>query len=187
MTKQLPALGMIEFKSIAKGVFATDAIAKKAPVKILTTNPVCPGKYIVIFAGDVADIEESLQAGLAAGSDMVINDLFIPNIHHDIIPAIAGTTDIKNYDAIAIVETFSVASCVIGADRAAKETPIKLIEMRLANGLGGKGFFVMTGTLSDIEASTASAKEYISKEGLLAGCEIIPAPHADLIEKGIYW
>ena len=187
MTTNHPALGMIEFKSIAKGVFSTDAIAKKAPVQILTTNPVCPGKYIVIFAGDVADVEESLKAGLAAGSDMVINDLFIPNIHHDVIPAITGTTEIKNYDAIAIVEAFSVASCVIGADRAAKATPIKLVEMRLANGLGGKGFFVMTGTLADIEASAVTAKEYISAEGLLAGCEIIAAPHSDLIEKGVYW
>lgn len=187
MTTNHPALAMIEFKSIAKGIFATDAIAKKARVDILTTNPVCPGKYIVIFAGPVAEVEESLQAGLSAGSDMVINDFFIPNIHPDVLPAISGTTDIKEYQSIAIIETFSVASCIIGADMAAKASPIKLIEMRLANGLGGKGFFVMTGALADIEASVAAAKEYISAEGYLAGCEIIAAPHADLIEKGVYW
>lgn len=182
-----PALGLIEFKSIAKGIFATDAIAKKASVEILSTNPVCPGKYIVIFAGEVADVEESLKAGLEAGDDLVVNDLFIPNLHPDVIPAISGATEIKEFGAIAVIETFSVASCVVGADLAAKASAIKLIEIRLANGLGGKGYFVMTGTLADIEASVEAAKEYIKAEGLLAGAEIIAAPHPDLIEKGVYW
>lgn len=182
-----PALGLIEFKSIAKGVFATDALAKKAPVKILTTNPICPGKYMVVFAGEVADVEESLRAGVTAGGDMVINELFIPYLHQDIIPAISGATQIKKFGAIGIIEAFSVASCVMAADIAAKATPIKLVELRLANGLGGKGFFVLTGELADVEASVAAAKEYIKGEGLLAGSEIIASPHPDLVEKGVYW
>jgi len=182
-----PALGMIEFKSIARGIFATDAIAKKAPVKILNTNPICPGKYMVMFAGEVADVEESLKAGNHAGKDLVINDLFLPYIHREVIPAITGTTLIKEFDAIGIIETFSIASCVIGADKAAKASPAKLVEIRLANGLGGKGYFVMTGALADLEASIEAAKEHIQAEGLLAGCEIIAAPHSDLIEKGVYW
>jgi len=182
-----PALGIIEFNSVARGIFATDAIAKKAPVNILSTNPICPGKYMVIFAGLVADVEESSKAGLEAGSDGVINNLFLPQIHHDVIPAVSGTTEIKQFDAIGIIETFSIASCIVGADLAAKESSAKLVEIRLANGLGGKGYFVMTGELADIEASIDVAKEHIRTEGLLAGCEIIPAPHPDLIEQGIYW
>lgn len=184
---QEPALGLIEFKSVAKGIFATDAIAKKAPIKILSTNPVCPGKYLVIFCGEVADVDEALKAGLSAGGDMVINELFLPHLHQDVIPAIAGATNIEKFDALGIIETFSVASCVAAADIAAKNSPIKLIEIRLANGLGGKAFFVMTGELADIESSVAAAKEYVAAEGLLAGCEIIAAPHPDLIAKGVYW
>ena len=182
-----PALGLIEFKSIAKGIFATDAIVKKAPVKILSTNPVCPGKYLVIFAGEVADVDESLRAGLSAGGDMVVNELFLPYIHLDVIPAISGVTKIEKFGAVGIIESFSVASCVAAADIAVKNSPIELVEIRLANGLGGKAFFIITGELSDVESSIAAAKEYIKAEGLLAGCEIIAAPHADLIEKGMYW
>jgi microcompartment protein CcmL/EutN len=182
-----PALGLIEFKSIAKGIFATDAIAKKAPVKILGTNPICPGKYLVMFAGEVADVGESLQAGLIAGGDMVVNELFLPYIHTDVIPAISGAVKIEEFGAIGIVESFSVASCVAAADIAAKNTPIKLVEIRLANGLGGKAFFVLTGELCDVESSVAAAKAHIVAEGLLAGCEIIPSPHVDLITKGVYW
>lgn len=182
-----PALGMIELNSVARGLFVTDAIAKKAPVEILCTNPICPGKYMIIFAGEVADVEESLKAGVEAGNDGIINNLFLPQIHLDIIPAVSGTTEIKQFDAIGIIETFSIASCIVGADLAAKASSAKLVEIRLANGLGGKGYFVMTGTLADIEASIDAAKQHIKTEGLLAGCEIIAAPHEDLIKHGVYW
>lgn len=182
-----PALGMIEFKSIARGIIATDAMAKKAPINILDTHPVCPGKYVVIFAGEVADVDESLKAGLKTGNDMVVNSLFLPHVHRDVIPAITGTTVIDKFDAIGVIETFSLTSCVVAADIAAKATAIKLVEIRLASGLGGKGYFVLTGEQADVEASIDTAKEFVRSEGMLAGCEVIPAPHADLINKGIYW
>jgi microcompartment protein CcmL/EutN len=182
-----PALGLIEFKSIAQGIFATDAIAKKAPIRILNTNAVCPGKYLVIFAGEVADVEESLRAGIVAGSDMVINELFIPNLHEQIIPAISGATCINQFGALGVIESFSVASCIIAADIAAKMAPIQLIEIRLANGLGGKAYFVLTGDLADVEAAIYAARDNIKAEGLLAGWTIIAAPHPDLIAKGVYF
>lgn len=185
--EQEPALGLIEFKSIARGVLAVDAIAKKAPVNILTANPICPGKYLITFAGAVADVEESLTAGLIAGGDMVINELFLPYLHEDVIPAISGSSKIEKFGALAIIESFSVASSVLAADKAAKVSPVKLVEIRLANGIGGKGFFIMTGDLADIEASALEAKNLIKEQGLLAGCEIIASPHQDLIDKGIYW
>ena len=54
-----PALGLIELKSIARGIIATDAIVKKAPVKLLGTHPICPGKYMIIFAGEAAAQSDS--------------------------------------------------------------------------------------------------------------------------------
>jgi len=180
---QEPALGMIEFKSIAKGLFAVDAIVKKAPVKILSTSSICPGKYLIIFSGEVADVEESLNAGLTAGGDMVIHYLFLPYVHREVIPALVGVSDIKVFGALGIIESFSVASCIAAADRAVKIAPIKLVEIRLANGIGGKGYFLLTGELADVEIACAAAKERISTDGLLAGCEIIATPHQDLLAK----
>ena len=182
-----PALGMIEFKSVARGIQATDAIVKKAPVKILETHPICPGKYMVLFAGEVADVEESLKIGLKVGGDLVINDLFLPYVDRNVIPAITGTNEIKKFGSLGIVETFSICSCVVAADIAAKATPVELIEVRLANGLGGKAYFVMTGELSDVQESTRAATEYVKKDGMLACSEVIADPHPDLLEKGVYW
>ncbi len=182
-----PALGMIEYKSVARGIYSCDAMVKKAPVRIIETHPVCPGKYITIICGEVADVEEAMKAGLESGKDMVIADLFLPRVHEDIIPALSAAVKIETFGAIGIIETFSVAVCVLAADIAAKATPVQLVELRLANGLGGKGYFVMTGELADVEASLEAAKQYAAKEGMLAACELIPLPHPDLIEKGVYW
>ena len=182
-----PALGMIEYKSVAKGIYTCDAMAKKAPVRIIETHPVCPGKYFTIICGEVADVEEAMKAGIESGKDMVIADLFLPYVHRSVIPAIAGTTKIETFGAVGVIETFSVADCVRAADIAAKATPVQLVEIRLANGLGGKGYFVMTGDLPDVEDSLEAAKEFVKKEGMLAAVELIPAPHPDLIDKGVYW
>lgn len=182
-----PALGMIEYKSVAKGIYSCDAMVKKAPVRIIETHAVCPGKYITVIAGEVADVEEAMKAGIESGKDMVIADLFLPYVDRQVIPAMAGATKIETFKAVAIVETFSVATCVLAADIAAKSTPVQLVEIRLANGLGGKGYFVMTGELADVEEALEAAKNYVKSEGMLAAAELIPSPHPELIQKGLYW
>ncbi len=182
-----PAIGLLEFKSVARGIFTTDAIAKKAPIKILETHPICPGKYMCLFAGEVADVNESLQEGIKVAGDLLVNDLFLPHVHRDVIPAITGTNHIEEYGSIGVIETFSITSCVVAADIAIKNAPIDLVEIRLANGLGGKAYFVMTGDLADVESSLEAAKKYVSEEGLLTAAELIPAPHPDLIAQGVYW
>ncbi|MCP4148041.1 MAG: BMC domain-containing protein [bacterium] len=182
-----PALGMIEYKSVARGIYSCDLMVKKAPVRILETHPVCPGKYLTIVCGEVAEVEEAMKAGLESGKDMVVSDLFLPYLHRSILPALSGTTKIDQFDALGIIETFAVATCVEAADIAAKATPVQLVEIRLANGLGGKAYFVMTGELADVEEALDLAKKHAAKEGMLAAFELIPAPHPDLIAKGIYW
>ena len=182
-----PALGMLEFKSVARGIFATDAMVKKAPVKILATNPICPGKYMTIIGGEVGDVDEAVRAGEIAGGDLLINKLFLPHVHHSIIPSITGTTKVTKFGALAILEAFSVTSCVCAADIAVKAAQVELIEMRLANGLGGKGYFVMTGELTDIEYALKMAVEFVKGEGMLASSVVIPSPHKELLEKGVYW
>ncbi len=182
-----PALGMIEFKSVARGILAADAMIKKAPIKIIGTHPICPGKYMVLICGEVADVEESMAEGVRVAGDLLVNDLFLPNVHSSIIPAISGNNDVHEYGAVGIVEAFSVASCVVAADIAAKEAPVVILEIRLANGLGGKGYFLFSGKLHDVEASMSVAKKHISSEGMLAAAEIIAAPHKDIMQNGIYW
>ena len=185
-----PTLGMIELKSVARGIVVTDAIAKKAQVKILEAHAVQPGKFIILICGDVADVEESLKEGVEVGCDFVINHLFLPYIHRDIIPALKGNLDRdkeKALGAVGILESFSMVSCVRAADIALKNTPVKLLEIRLAKDLGGKAYFVLSGSLPDIQDSLKVASQSVREEGMLTNVEIIANPHSDLLEKGLYW
>jgi microcompartment protein CcmL/EutN len=182
-----PCLGMIEYKSVARGIFSCDAMVKKAAVRILETHPICPGKYLTIVCGDVAEVEEAMKVGLETGGDMVVADLFLPFVHRDVIPALAGIAQIENFRSLGIIETFAAATCLQAADIAVKATPVQLVEIRLANGLGGKGYFVMTGELADVEGALAVARDFAAQAGMLAACELIPAPHPDLLAKGVYW
>mgnify|MGYP003953210323 CR=1 FL=1 len=183
--KEEPALGMIEYKSVAQGIRSADAIVKMAPVTIFRSHTISPGKYINLFAGEVADVEESFRAGVEASNDGVINKVFIPFLHRDLVPALQGKLKKPPLDSLAILESLSVCSCVEAVDKALKAAPVKLVELQLGQGLGGKGYFILTGDLTDLEASLEVAQTYLSEDGTLAGVEIIPAPHTEMIDSTI--
>lgn len=175
-----PAVGFIEFNSVAAGIFTTDAMAKKAEVEVIDSRSVCPGKYIILIAGLTGPVEESLQAGLEAGADAVTDYLFLPNVHPQVIPAILAATPVSELDAVGVIETFSIPSCILAADAAAKEAEIRLLEIRLANGLGGKSFVILTGKIPDVEAAMKTGEAKVKDIGALVRTATIPRPHPDL-------
>ena len=175
-----PAIGIIEFNSIAGGIYATDAMAKKAPIDIVDSKAICPGKYMILITGPVADVDESLQAGIEAGAETVTDHFFIPNVHPQVIPAILAATPFDKMKALGVIETFSVPSTIIAADAAAKAADINLIELRLANGLGGKSFLTLTGELHEVEAAVDAGVGAIEGIGALVRKVVIPRPAIDL-------
>lgn len=177
------AIGLVETISIAVGVRIADAMAKAAPIEILEASAICPGKHMVLIAGDVSAVEASLASGLSAGGDVVVDSLFIPNVHPSVFPAILGATEAEPSGALGVVETFTVASTIEAADAAAKAAPVRLIEIRLAKGLGGKAFFTMAGEVFDVEAATEAALAIARRGGNLVRNVIIPRPHDDLYSK----
>jgi microcompartment protein CcmL/EutN len=174
------AIGLVETISIAMGIRATDAMAKKADIEVLESTAICPGKYMVLIAGDVSSVESALDSGTTAGEDTVVDTLFIPNVHPQVFPAIMGATAIEELRALGVVETFTVAATILAADAAAKAAPVRLLEIRLAKGLGGKAFFTMTGEIYEVEAAMAAALEVARGGGNLVRSVVIPRPHEDL-------
>lgn len=174
------AIGLIELRSVARGIKVCDAMVKKAPVKLLEARTVCPGKYIVLVCGDVASVEEAVNEGLGTGAELVVDELFLPYVHQQVIPAMEACTEVAGLAALGIVETFSVASSIVSADTAVKAARVDLIELRLANGLGGKSFYTLTGHIAEVEAAIESGIKNLKESGTLVAKEIIPAPHADL-------
>ena len=177
-----PAVGFIEFNSVAAGIFATDAMAKRSEVKVIDSRSVCPGKYIILVTGMTGPVDESLQAGIEAGADAVTDHLFLPNVHPQVIPAILAAGPVGELQAIGVIETFSIPSCILAADAAAKVAEIRLLEIRLANRLGGKSFVTLTGEIPDIEAAMETGEKKVMEIGALVRTVIIPRPHPDLAQ-----
>ena len=66
------AIGIVELKSIAKGIEATDAALKSAGVKLVSAHPSCPGKYEIILTGGIADVEAFSAASLIRAADIAV-------------------------------------------------------------------------------------------------------------------
>ncbi len=180
------ALGVVELQSIARGVVVADAMAKKAPIRILQSHPVSPGKHLVIVDGGVAEVDEAMREGQAIAGATLVDRLFLPQAHVQLAPLVAGSAPSPRIaDAVAVLELFTVCATILAADAAAKAADVRLVEMRLAQGLGGKGYFTMTGTLDGVEAALAAGRAAI-ETGLIAGVELIASPHADLRTKLIF-
>ncbi|KNZ68966.1 microcompartments protein [Thermincola ferriacetica] len=175
------AIGLLEMKSIARGITAADEMVKAADVKLLQAMPVCPGKFIALVAGDVGAVQSSIKAGMARAADQVIDTLILPNVHRSVFPALSGTNAIEKIRSLGIVETYSVASAITAADVAAKAASVDLLEVRLARGLGGKSFFLLSGEVSAIKSSINAAVQKLREDGFYAGAEFIAAPHKDLL------
>jgi microcompartment protein CcmL/EutN len=179
------SIGLIELGSIAAGFEVCDAMLKTADVELLLARSICSGKYMVMVRGDVGAIQSSVAAGLQAGSFSVIDSFVIPNVHESIFPAIAGSTKVEELEALGIIESFSVASLIAGADAAAKAANVQLLEMRLAMALGGKAFVTLTGSVADVQSAVDVGAQVVGKKGLLVNKVVIPRPRAELLTEMI--
>lgn len=175
------AIGLIELNSVAKGFEVTDVLIKTAQSELVEAHSICPGKFLVLITGTTADVESSISKGVESAQDTLVDKLIIPNIHPQLIPAIRGMSPVNDLDALGIIETFSVASCIVAADAAAKKADIKLIDIRLANALGGKAYVTLTGEVGSVRSAVNAGCNAIKEEGILIRRVVIPQPHEDLI------
>ena len=175
MEAKLQALTMIECNSIAVGIEAADAMVKAAQVEILMLKTICPGKYVVGVYGEVAAAQAALDAGLAQGKDAVIDHFLIPNIDHTVITAMACSFSTAKGAAIGVIETFSSAASVYAADAAVKAADIELLEVRLAMGLGGKAFCLISGDVANVETAVQAGSATAAEKGLLVRDAVVPS------------
>ncbi|MEI7500285.1 MAG: BMC domain-containing protein [Bacteroidota bacterium] len=173
-------LGVLEFSSIAIGIKALDEIVKIAPVRIIEARTICPGKYLIVFSGDVASVEYSFNKGYETGKNFIVDSLFLPMVHPDVVPAIGKVIVSDDWNSIGIIETLSVVSSIEAGDRAAKAGGVKIIEIRLAIGFGGKSYVKMHGALDAMEVALEAGTAKARAKELLCMATLIPQPHPEI-------
>ena len=177
-----PALALLEFSSIAAGIQAADAMVKRAPIGVIRAGTVQPGKYLVLIGGQVADVEESLAVGREVGAAAAVDFVFLPQVHREVVDAIGGGRVPEVKDALGVVETTTVAAAIHAADAGIKGAEVRLVDVRLADGLGGKGIVLFAGLVADVEAAVEIGVGVLERPGLLVRQVVIPQLHPEMWE-----
>lgn len=170
-----PAIALIEFGSIAVGMHAGDAMLKRAPLAMVKAGTVHRGKYIVLVGGSTGAVRESYDEGLRAGGEDVIDSVMLPEVHPAVCEAVMGNRVTEPHDALGVIETSSVAAVVHAADAGIKAAEVIVPEVRLADGLGGKGLTLFAGLVADVQAAVSAGLAVVQPRGVDVRHVVIPA------------
>lgn len=199
MRDSIHVLGIIELDSVAQGYLVLDRMVKAAPVDLLRVDVINPGKFLIMVTGAVAEVEEAMKRGIAAAAECLLDYLFLPNLHPDVIPALkpghdggeatrsgsgtfvtglaAGSTEL---DALGVIEAFTTTAGIEASDAAAKEADVRIVVIRVGDEMGGKSSATLTGPVGEVEASLDVARNLLTEKQLLVRTTVIPRPHEDL-------
>jgi microcompartment protein CcmL/EutN len=153
---------------------------KTAPVRLVLLAPVSEGRMLVAVDGEVAAVEAALARAVAIAAEDLLDALFLADLHPGVPDALLSDARRDLGEALGLVETLTAAAAVRAADAGLKAAAVRLIRLRLAYGIAGKGLLQMTGEVAAVEAAVAAAAAAVDVSEFLLGTEIIPAPHNDL-------
>ena len=177
------AIVMVEYTTVSTGIQAADTLVKTANVEVIEAQVVCPGKYIVIISGELSAIKASIDAAKVQYGEKLIDSFVLGNVHEGVFPAIYATVNVENPRAMGVIETYSGASAIVAADAAAKTADVVLVELRIARGMCGKSYLIITGEVAAVTAAIERAENAAGDKGMLLDSSVIPNPDPKLWEK----
>ncbi len=180
---KLPAIALIELGSVAAGAFAADKMVKRSPVELLHVGTVQPGKYVILVGGGTAEVEESHLAGMQAAASDVLDEVLLPNVHPQVVRALEGKRGFDDYNSMVVLETSTLAAILRATDAAIKGAAVDVAELRLANGLGGRGLAMLTGELSDVEAAAEIATHALAGRNVTLCHSIVSNVHEQFVSR----
>lgn len=181
--KTYPAIALIEFNNLADGLTAGDAMVKKAPIAMLKSGTVSHGKFLVLIGGTTASVKESFREGMDKGAHSIVDSLLLPDVHSQVHRAILGVKQSCTAEALGIVETATVAATLQVADAGVKGANVDIVEMRLADGYGGKGYTLFTGKIEEVQAAVDIGCQSIQNRNVAVFNRIIPLLHPELMRE----
>ncbi len=177
-----PAVCLLEFSSIAKGIEAGDAMIKRAPLQVIRAGTVHPGKYLVLVGGLTADVEEAMQAGRDVAGHSLVDVVFLPDVHPDVVASIGGTRRQDAGEALGVIETPTVAATIDAADAGVKGARVTIRDLRLADDLGGKGYVLFGGEVAEVEAAVGYGVARMAASGQEVTHVVISQLHVGMRE-----
>jgi len=177
------AIGLVEFNIVSRGFEAADSMVKRAKVELTILDTICPGKLLAVVFGEVADVKAAVEAAESTSPEAVVESVVVPNVHPDVYPAVVGAVSVDQWEAIGVIETFSAAPAVEAADAAAKAAAVRLVAVRLATGLGGRGIVLLTGDVASVRTAVEAGAGLAQRRGALLGTAVIASPDPQVLEQ----
>ena len=177
------AIGVIELKSIAKGMEATDAALKSAGIRLVSAHPACPGKFEIILTGSISNVTAAVEHVRSRYEERMVDYSIMGRIDEQVISALFGTQTGEKKGSLGIIETYSAASAIKAADIAVKTAKVEIFELRVSRGMGGKGVVLLTGEIGDVSAAVEAGSAHAQEQGVFTGNSVIAAPHELLWEQ----
>ncbi len=174
------SVGVLELKSIAKGIQASDDALKSAGVSLISAQPICPGKFELIVTGELAQVDAAMDKIRSTYSSYLIDSVLLGRIEPSVVKALLGAQPQAKRGAVGTIETYSIASAILAADSAVKSANVEIIELRTARGVGGKGIVFLTGEIADVTAAVEVGSRYAKEQGVFAASSVIGSPHSEL-------
>jgi microcompartment protein CcmL/EutN len=184
LSERDPALALFEFASISAGIVAGDAMVKAAPLGAIYAGTVHPGKYLVLVTGDTASVDEAVKVGAESDAWSLADMVFLPDVHPAVAAAVSGDARRApvGEEALGVVETTSVAAAIDAADAGVKAAEVDLAAIRLADGLGGKGYVLFSGEVAEVEAALETAVARAESHGALLRSDLIAQLHGEMAD-----
>ena len=182
MVTDAEALALLELSALARGLRCLDALVKKAPVTVLEANLIEPGRFLILFAGGVAEVEEAHAEACAVADTDLVDAMLLPDAHPRLLAALRGAQDVRSadeMDCLGVVEGGLVAPTLRAADRSLKDAGVSLAGLRVSGGLGGRAYYIVFGAQHDVEAALEVAAAQLGER--LHRTELIPRPHEEMV------
>ncbi|MEN6411990.1 MAG: BMC domain-containing protein [Veillonellales bacterium] len=174
------AVGVIEMKNIAKAYLVADTCLKSAAIT-LHAKTMCPGKFLIIVSGEISSVKSSVEAGCALARNDITDSIILGNIDQNVLRGMMGTAAVKEYGAIGVIETFTVPAAIKAADMAVKTAQVDVMDVRTAQGLGGKGIVYITGSIGAVQMAVDAVSKDIAAEGVLVDAVVVSSPDKQLL------
>lgn len=163
-----PALAMLDIAAAPPGLFALDALAKEAEVSVLSAGTVQSGRFLILFAGEVEPVGRAFTRASAVVGRALVDSVLLPYAEPRIVAAIrtGGIRYPAPGDTCGVLQTRTNPTLLRAVDAALKGALVELVELRIADGLGGQGVASIWGESYDVEAAIELAERAFGEAGL---------------------
>jgi len=170
------ALALLEFNGPAMGILAVDRMLKRSPVALLRCGTVHPGRFLALIGGTVASTEEAHAVGGRVGTEngALADEVLLPDPHPQLAAALAGSRNAPQGEALGVLELSTSPGLLRVLDVVLKAVPVALVEVRLADDLGGRALGIVDGTLPDVQQALEMAAAHCGPCARVLAASLLP-------------